>query len=151
MEIQKLPPAPYRAILISGVLLIALILYSIRTSKDSFSMRSSFLSSTISFHFSAETPEIEEVEEPSVSLCQIHVQYLGSEYPDDRSVLSVLSQLKMFDFKIGQPVWGPAETLLYLCEHQLKSGVKQTKLDQELYKIVKTFALPSTRVSWTCA
>lgn len=98
-----------------------------------------------------EPPEIEEVEEALVSLCQIHVQYLGAEFPDDRTILSVLAQLKAFDFKIGQPVWGPTETLVYLCEHRLNSGVKQTKIDQELHRIVKSLALPSTRVSWTCA
>ena len=145
MEIQKLPPAPYKAIVVSSVLLLALVLYSTRTGTDSFS-------STLGhFPLLVEPPEVEEVEEPSVSLCQVHVQYLGAESPDDRAILSVLAQLKTFDFKIGQPVWGPAETLVYLCEHRLKAGVKQAKIDQELYKIVKGIALPSTRVSWACA
>lgn len=150
MEIQKLPAAPYKTIVIGSVLLIMLILYSTRTGKD---QRSSNIDRSIDRQISfllVENPEIEEVEEPSVNLCQVHVQYLGSEFPDDRTVLTILAQLKMFDFKIGQPVWGPAETLLYLCEHQLKCGMKQSKLDQELYKIVKSSALPSTRVSWTC-
>ena len=57
----------------------------------------------------------------------------------------------MHDFFIGQPVWGPADTLLYLCEHRLKVGLKQTILDKELLNVIKHGPISSGRVAWSCA
>jgi hypothetical protein len=59
--------------------------------------------------------------------------------------------MKMRDFYIGQPVWGPADTLLYLCEHRLKVGFKQLTLDKELNHVMKNGPTSSNRVIWSCA
>lgn len=147
MEIHKLPPAPYKTIVISSLLLLTLILYSSRTSNDcSFDDRECLL---IDCHLVDRSQSDEE--EATVNLCQVHVHYLGSDSYDDQGVLAVLSKLKMFDFKIGQPTWGPGETLMYLCEHRLKSGAKRTKINQELSKTLKSMSIPLARVTWTCA
>ena len=90
-------------------------------------------------------------EEISVSLCQIHVQHDGSNTFDDRTILSLLAKLKMYDFQIYQPVWGPVDTLLYLCEHRLKTGVQQTIIDKELNNIIKQSTTSTKRLAWSCA
>jgi hypothetical protein len=57
----------------------------------------------------------------------------------------------MHDFLIGQPVWGPSYTLLYLCEHRLKIGLKQSTLDRELHNVIKNGPVSSARLGWSCA
>lgn len=57
----------------------------------------------------------------------------------------------MNDFLIGQPIWGPSDTLIYLCEHRLKIGVLQLKLDKKLNNVVNTMADSSTNITWSCA
>ncbi len=89
-------------------------------------------------------------EEATVSLCQIRVQFDGSHEFDDRTLLSLLLTLKMHDFFIGQPVWGPSDTLLYLCEHRLKVGVRQSILDRELHNAIKHAPISSGRLAWSC-
>ena len=90
-------------------------------------------------------------EEATVSLCQIRVQFDGSHEFDDQTLLSLLSTLKMHDFFIGQPVWGPSDTLLYLCEHRLKVGFRQSILDRELHNVIKNARISSGRLAWSCA
>ncbi|CAF4514122.1 unnamed protein product, partial [Rotaria sp. Silwood1] len=90
-------------------------------------------------------------EETTVSLCQIRVQFDGLNGFDDRTLLSLLATLKMHDFFIGQPVWGPLDTLLYLCEHRLKVGLKQSILDRELHNVIKNGPVSSGRLAWSCA
>lgn len=92
-----------------------------------------------------------EDEESSVTLCQIRVQFAGSDGYDERTLLLLLAELKNQDFSIGQPVWGPADTLLYLCEHRLKAGLKQSKVDKELNRVIKNSPVLSGRLVWTCA
>jgi len=57
----------------------------------------------------------------------------------------------MNDFQIGQPVWGSSNTLIYLCEHSLKSGLKQSRIDQESNDILKNSGESSKRFTWSCA
>ncbi len=57
----------------------------------------------------------------------------------------------MNDFQIGQPVLGSSNTLIYLCEHPLKSGLKQSIIDQELNDILKNSGESSKRFTWSCA
>ncbi|CAF1021658.1 unnamed protein product [Rotaria sordida] len=83
----------------------------------------------------------------SISLCQVHFQLDESNGFDDEALLSALAILKMHDFQIGQPVWIPSNILLYLCEHRLKSGLKQSIIDQELKTVIKT----SKNLAWSCA
>ncbi|CAF1014316.1 unnamed protein product [Rotaria sp. Silwood1] len=90
-------------------------------------------------------------EETTVSLCQIRIQFDGLNGFDDRTLLSLLATLKMHDFFIGQPVWGPLDTLLYLCEHRLKVGLKQSILDRELHNVIKNGPVSSGRLAWSCA
>ena len=90
-------------------------------------------------------------EEASVSLCQVHAQFDKSNEFDDRLLLALLATLKMHDFQIGQPVWGSSEALLYLCEHRLKTGLKQSIIDKELNKVIKNIGASSKRVAWSCA
>ena len=114
--------------------------------------RRKILSNCFSFSFSisADLPSLDD-EESTVSLCQVRVQFDGSHEFDDRTLLSVLSTLKTHDFFIGQPVWGPADTLLYLCEHRLKVGLRQTILDKELHNVIKNAPGSSGRLAWSCA
>ncbi len=100
--------------------------------------------------FLATVHEIHD-DETSVSLCQIYVQYDASNAFDDRTLLSVLAILKMHDFQIGQPVWGPSDTFLYLCEHRLKTGLKQAILNQELNTVIKNSGSTSKHLAWSCA
>ncbi|CAF0940907.1 unnamed protein product [Adineta ricciae] len=90
-------------------------------------------------------------EEATVSVCQIRMQLDGSYTFDDRTLLSMLARLKIHDFSIGQPVWGPSDTVLYLCEHRLKVGLKQTILDKELHQVMKNIPISSGRLAWSCA
>ncbi len=90
-------------------------------------------------------------DETPVSLCQIHVQLDPSNTFDDRAVLALLAILKKHDFQIGQPVLGPSDTLLYLCEHRLKTGLKQGTIDKELNSIMKNSGASSQRLAWSCA
>ncbi|CAF0911870.1 unnamed protein product [Adineta ricciae] len=90
-------------------------------------------------------------EETTVSVCQIRVELDGSHTFDDRTLLSMLARLKIHDFSIGQPVWGPSDTVLYLCEHRLKVGLKQTILDKELHQVMKNIPVSSGRLAWSCA
>jgi hypothetical protein len=151
MEIQNLQQTPYKWMLISVVLLISLIFYSSRsgTYRISDSLAFDHVCDPC-FSVLADVIETEE-EESSVTLCQIRVQFAGSDGYDDRALLSLLAKLKHQDFFIGQPVWGPADTLLYLCEHRLKSGLKQSKIDKELNKVMKNSPVLSGRLAWTCA
>ena len=103
-----------------------------------------------SIFFLADVLEIDD-EETTVSLCQIRVQLDSSHEYDDRTLLSVLSTLKMHDFFIGQPVWGAPDMLLYLCEHRLKNGLKQSILDRELHNVIKNGPSLSGRLAWSCA
>jgi hypothetical protein len=89
-------------------------------------------------------------EETTVSICQIRVQFDGVHEFDDRTLLGLLSTLKMHDFLIGQPVWGPTDTLLYLCEHRLKGGFRLALLDRELNNVIKNSPISSGRLAWTC-
>jgi hypothetical protein len=59
----------------------------------------------------------------------------------------------MHDFQIGQPVSGPSDTLLYLCEHRLKTGLKQITIDKKLNTIIKNSGTSSSlkRLVWSCA
>jgi hypothetical protein len=57
----------------------------------------------------------------------------------------------MHDFQIGQPIWGPSNTLLYLCEHRLKTGLNQTIIEKELNAIVKNSGSASKHLGWSCA
>ncbi|CAM2707193.1 unnamed protein product [Rotaria socialis] len=100
MENIKTVPLPQKAVIVSIVILILLISYSLRSSND---------------------VEVND-EERNITLCQIRAQFDGSDGFDDRTLLSLLAELKMQDFLIGQPVWGPLDTLIYLCEHRLKSA-----------------------------
>ena len=92
-----------------------------------------------------------EIEDRSVSLCQVYVQYDPSNMFNDRVLLSLLATLKMHDFQIGQPVWGPADRLFYLCEHRLKTGLNQTILDKELNTILQKNGVTSKHYTWSCA
>lgn len=94
---------------------------------------------------------ITEEEETLVSLCQVHTQLDESHGFDDRTLLSLLAALKMHDFKIGQPVWGPSNTLMYLCEYRLKSGPKLTAIEQELKTVIKNNGASSKNLGWSCA
>ncbi|CAF1178574.1 unnamed protein product [Adineta steineri] len=87
----------------------------------------------------------------SISLCQIHVQSDELDLFDDRVLLSLLSTLKMHDFQIGQPVWGPMNNRLYLCEHPLKAGLKQSIIDDEFKNIIRNHGESATRFTWSCA
>lgn len=86
-----------------------------------------------------------------MSLCQIHFHFNGIDPFDDHALLSLLAVFKMNDFYIGQPVWGPEATLLYLCEHRLKLGLKQSTLEEELKSVLKATPLSSGRLAWSCA
>ncbi len=90
-------------------------------------------------------------DETSVSVCHVHAQFGESDTFDDRKLLKLLAVFKMYDFQIGQPVWGPSNTLLYLCEHRLKTGLKQTTIDKELNNVIKTSGPSSKRIAWSCA
>lgn len=91
-------------------------------------------------------------EETTISLCQIRVQFDSDSHNyDDRTLVSLLATLKMHDFLIGQPVWGAADTLLYLCEHRLKIGLKQSVIDRELFNVIKHGPSSTNRLAWTCA
>lgn len=57
----------------------------------------------------------------------------------------------MNDFRIGQPVWGPANNLLYLCEHKLKVGLKHSMIDQELHAVMKEMGAAAKSIAWSCA
>ena len=105
------------------------------------------------FSISATLPgSDDDAEQSTVSLCQVRVQFDGTHEFDDRTLLALLSALKMHDFFIGQPVWGPADTLFYLCEHRLKIGLRQTILDKELRDVLKnTPGSSSARLAWSCA
>jgi hypothetical protein len=92
-----------------------------------------------------------ENEDISVALCQVHARFDESDTFDDRTLLSLLATLKLHDFQIGQPVWGPSGSLLYLCEHRLKTGLKQSSLHQELHSVMKNSGASSKRVAWSCA
>jgi hypothetical protein len=46
---------------------------------------------------------------------------------------------------------GPSDTLLYLCEHRLKAGLKQTTIAKELNNIIKTSGTSSKHLNWSCA
>ncbi|UJR33038.1 hypothetical protein I4U23_020497 [Adineta vaga] len=129
MELYKTHPLSYKTIIITIILFIILIFYSLRSS---------------------DVNELDD-EEATVSVCQIRVQLDGSYTFDDRLLLSVLARLKMHDFFIGQPVWGPPDTLFYLCEHRLKVGLKQTTIDKELYNVLKNSRISSGRLVWSCA
>ncbi|CAF1500479.1 unnamed protein product [Adineta ricciae] len=94
---------------------------------------------------------IDNDEETFVSLCQVHVQSDESNLFDDQTLLSLLAILKMHDFQIGQPVWGPANTRLYLCEHPLKAGLKQSTIDNEFNSILQSTRDSSKRYAWSCA
>lgn len=99
----------------------------------------------------ADVNEVDE-EESTVSLCQIRVQFdSNSNTYDDRTLVSLLATLKMHDFFIGQPVWGAADTLLYLCEHRLKVGLKQSTVERELTSVIRNGPSSSSRFAWTCA
>ena len=90
-------------------------------------------------------------DEALVSLCQVHVQSDGSDAFDDRTLLALLATFKMHDFQIRQPVWGPSNTLIYLCEHPLKLGLKQSTIDQDLTNVIKNSGGSSKRFTWSCA
>ncbi|CAF0949900.1 unnamed protein product [Rotaria sordida] len=128
MEAINRRQLPYKTIIVSIIVLILLVLYSLTDNAGE-----------------------NNDEEITVSLCQIHVQIDGSDGFDDRTLLSLLATLKMHDFFIGQPVWGPSNTLLYLCEHRLKIGVKQSILDRELHNTIKNGPILSGRFAWSCA
>ncbi|CAF3321551.1 unnamed protein product [Rotaria socialis] len=89
-------------------------------------------------------------EEASVSLCQVHAQLDEFDRFDDQTLLSVLAALKSHDFHIGQPVWGPSNNILYLCEHQLKAGLKHSIIDQELKTVLKNHGESRKHLAWTC-
>ena len=89
-------------------------------------------------------------DDTSVSLCQVRARSDDAIIFEDQALLSLLSVLKMNDFRIGQPVWGPSDTLLYLCEHRLKVGVKHATLDKELNAIIKYAGASSRYLAWTC-
>ncbi|UJR14128.1 hypothetical protein I4U23_001122 [Adineta vaga] len=89
--------------------------------------------------------------ETSISLCQIHVQSDESNLFDDQILLALLATFKMHDFQIGQPVWGPSNTRLYLCEHPLKAGLKQSTIDNDLNSIIRNGGDASKRFAWSCA
>jgi hypothetical protein len=89
-------------------------------------------------------------DETSVSLCQVRARSDDSIIFEDQTLLSLLAVLKTNDFRIGQPVWGPSDTLLYLCEHHLKVGVKYTALNKELNAIIKYAGASSRYLAWTC-
>ncbi|CAF0746609.1 unnamed protein product [Rotaria sp. Silwood1] len=129
MEITKISQLPYKTIIVSIVILIPLVLYSLTNNEVA----------------------TNDDEETTVSLCQIRVQFDGLNGFDDRTLLSLLATLKMHDFFIGQPVWGPLDTLLYLCEHRLKVGLKQSILDRELHNVIKNGPVSSGRLAWSCA
>jgi len=99
---------------------------------------------------SEDVNEIDD-EEVTVSLCQIRAQFDDTDRFDDRTLLSLLATLKMHDFLIGQPVWGPSYTLLYLCEHRLKVGLKQSIIDRELHNVIKHSPVSSGRLAWSCS
>ena len=94
---------------------------------------------------------IDDEDETSVSLCQIHARVDALEPFNDRTLLSLLVTLKMFDFQIRPPVRGPSDTLLYLCEHRLKAGPKQSSLARELNSIIRHDRVSSADLAWTCA
>ncbi|CAF1053000.1 unnamed protein product [Adineta steineri] len=129
MEATKTQPMSYKFIIIGIIILILLILYATRNT----------------------IIEETEVEEPSVSLCHIRYQYDGSYGFDDRTLLILLATLKMHDFIIGQPLWGSSDTLLYLCEHRLKVGLKQTLLDRVLHNVIKNGPSSAGHLTWSCA
>ncbi|CAF0769716.1 unnamed protein product [Adineta ricciae] len=129
MELQKTVQLPNKVIITSIVCILLLISYSLR-STDLLDPGD---------------------EEATVSVCQIRMQLDGSYTFDDRTLLSMLARLKIHDFSIGQPVWGPSDTVLYLCEHRLKVGLKQTILDKELHQVMKNIPISSGRLAWSCA
>jgi len=90
-------------------------------------------------------------DEISVSLCQVHVRFDESNTFNNRAVLLLLSVLKKYDFQISQPILGPSDTLLYLCEHRLKTGLKQTIIYNELNNIIKASGTSSKHLAWSCA
>jgi hypothetical protein len=112
--------------------------------------RDTDISYKVFFSISAVVKKVDH-EETSVTLCQVHVKYDQSYEFDDRALLSLLATLKMHDFQIGQPVWGSSDALLYLCEHRLKTGLKQSIIDQELNKAIKNNGASAKRVAWSCA
>lgn len=81
----------------------------------------------------------------------MHAQSDESNILNDRTLLALLATFKMHDFQIRQPVLGPSNTLIYLCEHPLKTGLKQSTIDQELNKVIKNDGELSKRFSWSCA
>ncbi|CAF3191605.1 unnamed protein product [Rotaria socialis] len=129
MENIKTVPLPQKAVIVSIVILILLISYSLRSSND---------------------VEVND-EERNITLCQIRAQFDGSDGFDDRTLLSLLAELKMQDFLIGQPVWGPLDTLIYLCEHRLKVGLKLSKLERALHNVIRNGRESSTHLAWSCA
>jgi hypothetical protein len=90
-------------------------------------------------------------DETMVSLCQVRVRIDESSIFDDRTLLLLLTVLKTNDFNIGQPARGPSDTLLYLCQHSLKSGVKHSIIHKELHSIMKYTGTQSRDAGWTCA
>lgn len=76
------------------------------------------------------------------TLCQIRLQTPF----DDHVLLRVLAELKQNDFRIGSPIATSAETLVYLCEHQLKSGVLRGSLTKKLQKTIGS----ARGISWIC-
>lgn len=92
-----------------------------------------------------------DVEEATVSVCQIRVHVETTYSFDDRTLVALLAKLKAYDFQIGQPVWGSADTLLYLCEHRLRGGMKQVTVDRELNNVIKNGPYSSGRLVWSCA
>ena len=86
-----------------------------------------------------------------MSLCQVHAQWDESNPFDDHLLLALLATLKIHDFQIGHPVWGPSSTVFYLCEHRLKTGPKLSAIDQELTSTIKRHGTSPNRVAWSCA
>ncbi|CAF1367924.1 unnamed protein product [Rotaria magnacalcarata] len=129
METIKTAPLPQKAIIASIVILILLISYSLRGSNE---------------------VEVND-KERNISLCQIRARFDGLDGFDDRTLLLLLAELKMQDFLIGQPVWGPLDTLIYLCEHRLKVGLKLSKLEAALHKVIINGPESSTHLAWSCA
>jgi hypothetical protein len=92
-----------------------------------------------------------DTDETSVSLCQVRVQFNESNIFDDRTILLLLTIFKKNNFQINPPVWGPSDTLLYLCEHRLTTGLKQKTIDKELNNIIKDSGKSSKHLAWLCA
>lgn len=94
-----------------------------------------------------------EIDDRSVSICQIYARYNLSEPTfDDQILLSILSKFKSLDFQINQPVsLCNNNGLIYLCEYRLKTGLKQVILNQQFNDIMQTKPILFKHLSWTCA